>query len=443
VSVRIRAQHQWTTEEVRSFARAIHGHPTIRSFHFDSSFPYEFLDMKSITCSNFALSEEESALTDLESLTELLRIPTLRTVHFCCFYFTPAFCQAVANVLIENTAITNLKFSYCIFSAGECATIMANGFTRNTSVISIRVVCEFAESLVSALAMVLPFNSTLRDLSFSGVEHANDQDLSLVLLALEKNTAIKTLSIDVHGSIDDEPLCTAMKDGLKMNSTLESLDVSFFDVPNDAALWLGALSFLRTNKVLKCLTLFINDYGTTTPYLSSFRMDIAVMLEENVSLERLSIRIDGTEIEAEDYTAIITVLQYNTTLKTLDFGPDLFLWYLTADADKQMALLLKKKYELESLPGLDLQYLENHEGDVGAILRLNGAGRRYLIEDGSCISRGVEVLSAVSDSTNRVFLHLLENPSLCTLSATEVASNSADSRGSTSPTNHSGKQEHD
>jgi hypothetical protein len=46
-------------------------------------------------------------------------------------------------------------------------------------------------------------------------------------------------------------------------------------------------------------------------------------------------------------------------------------------------------------------------------LRLNGAGRRYLIRDGSSISKGVDVLSAVSDEIDCVFLHLLENPSLC------------------------------
>jgi hypothetical protein len=368
-----------------------------------------------------------------------LRIPTLRSVHFFRFSFTPAFCQAVANALVESTAITNLKFSYCTFSAEECAIIMANGLTRNTSVISISVMHQFDEALVSALAMALPFNSTLRDLSFARAEldDGTGPGLSPVLLALEKNTALKTLCVHVRGSIGDRAsLCTAMKDGLKMNSTLESLDVSFDRVLRNATLWLGALSFLRTNKALKCLTLTINNHDTTG--LSSFLIDIAAMLEENVSLERLSTRIYGKEIEwAEEYTALITVLRHNATLKTLAFGSDMFRC-LTADKDKEMALLLQKNYELESL-----QYLENHEGDVGAILRLNGAGRRYLIEDGFCISRGVEVLSAVSDDTNCVFLHLLENPRLCTISATEVAFNSADSRGSTSPASHSGKQEQD
>jgi hypothetical protein len=93
---------------------------------------------------------------------------------------------------------------------------------------------------------------------------------------------------------------------------------------------------------------------------------------------------------------------------------------------------------LEKLPDI------NQGRDVGAILRLNAAGRRYLVEDGSSISKGVEVLIRVSDEMNSVFLHLLENPRLCDRSAVEIASDSTDtqgSRGSTSPVNHNGKRE--
>jgi hypothetical protein len=60
-------------------------------------------------------------------------------------------------------------------------------------------------------------------------------------------------------------------------------------------------------------------------------------------------------------------------------------------------------------------------GTVKAILRLNAAGRRYLIKDGSSISKGVDVLSVVSDEIDCVFLHLLENPSLCDTRAAETA----------------------
>jgi hypothetical protein len=78
-----------------------------------------------------------------------------------------------------------------------------------------------------------------------------------------------------------------------------------------------------------------------------------------------------------------------------------------------MDSILKKNYALESLPDIGLENESRDFDDVGAILRLNGAGRRYLIEDGSSISKGVEVLSRVNNEINYVFLPLLENPRLC------------------------------
>jgi hypothetical protein len=59
---------------------------------------------------------------------------------------------------------------------------------------------------------------------------------------------------------------------------------------------------------------------------------------------------------------------------------------------------------------------------MGAILRLNEAGRRYLVQDGSSISKGVEVLSSVTNDINCVFLQFLENPTLCDRSAVEMGS---------------------
>ncbi len=103
-----------------------------------------------------------------------------------------------------------------------------------------------------------------------------------------------------------------------------------------------------------------------------------------------------------------------------------------------MAALRKKNYALGNLPGFDLQ------GDLGAILRVNAIGRRYLIEDGSSISKGDKVLSAVRSDINCVFLHMLENPTLCDRSAVEASSGSTCTYngGSTSPVNHIAKREH-
>jgi hypothetical protein len=73
--------------------------------------------------------------------------------------------------------------------------------------------------------------------------------------------------------------------------------------------------------------------------------------------------------------------------------------------------LVKKNYALIKL-GAD--FIEHDEtGELGSILRLNQAGRRYLIDDAGSIAKGVEVLIDVRDDLGCLFYHLLENPMLC------------------------------
>jgi hypothetical protein len=456
IAVNITDVKAWDVEESRAFARAIRGHPTITSFEDGlgegDNFPYEASDavysalatlpaLESISIiinsGRQARPEDESAYTNPESLTKLLRIPSLRSVCFYHFYFTRALCQATATALMEGTAVNKLAFRECKFPAGECAAIMANAFSKNTSVSCIEVKCHRDQVLFDALATVLPLNSTLRDLDLRG------PNLSPIFLALGKNTGLKSIKVLWIRSMDesmDESLSAAMKDGLGMNVTLESLELNHVPLTNDNSyLWCRALSFLRTNKALKSLKIDVK-HGVAQSCVSTFCKHIAAMLQENTSLESLSIESCGTKGKVEDCVVLVTALQHHTTLKTLHLQHYSTI-RLTDDEDKQMAALLKKNYAMESLPNIDL---ENEAGDVGAILRLNEAGRRYLVQDGSSVSKGVEVLSKVNDNSNCVFLHLLENPRLCDRSAVEKVSGDGKSNSSSStPTagSHGGKRE--
>jgi hypothetical protein len=425
----------WDVEEVQALAQAIRGHPTITSF-FSSNhiFPYESMDslysalvtlptLESISISNNGRQtrlEDESTVAHHESLAELLRVPSLRSVEFDKFSFTPALCQATANAFMEGTAVTKLEFSGCSFSAEPSTATLAEGLKMNTSVVSISVLGNNDPALFDALAMALPSNSTLRDIFFCGFCDA----MSTVFSALGKNSGLKFLKVMMCESID-EALCTAIKDGLELNETLESLDFMNVRLCDDNAdVWRSALSFLHTNKALKSLKVNVQQ-GIAESCLATFRIDIAAMLQENASLESLSI-LTWKAIKAEEYIAFLTNLQHNTAIKTvrLHLIHDMRL-QLNDDESKQIAALLKKNYALERLPDIDQK---NEAGDIGAILRLNEAGRRYLIEDGSSISKGVEVLSRVNNEINCVFFHLLENPRLCDRSAVEKNSSS------TSPT---------
>jgi hypothetical protein len=371
-----------------------------------------------------------------ESLTDLLRLPSLRSVRFHHFVFTTALCQATANALIEGTAITKLNFLKCSFPAVESAAILANGFSSNTSVSSISVhQCNNVRALYNALASALPSNSSLRHLALGKQKNNGGPDLSQFFLALGNNTGLETLIVHGFGSMD-ESLCTAINDGLVMNETLESLELNRVHLTDDnSALWCRAFSFLHINKTLKSLLVDVYNGDRESKNVSAFRIDMAASLQENTSLESLTFRECGKDIKTEETIALVTALQRNTTLKTLRLCHCAGRLQLTADEDKQMASLLKTNYALEKLPDIDP---ENEAGDLGAILRLNEAGRRYLVQDGSSISKGVEVLSKVKNYINCVFLHLLENPRLCDRRAVEMVTAGESNSMSTNPNASSG-----
>jgi hypothetical protein len=227
----------------------------------------------------------------------------------------------------------------------------------------------------------------------------------------------------------DESLCTAMEYGLGTNETLRELELHIRLRDDNLSLWCRAFSFLRI-KALRFLRITM-EQGVTESCASAFRMHIAAMLEENASLETISIVTPG-ESKVEDFAALLPTLQNNTTLEALCLGEEYESLRLTDNEDKQIASLLKKIYALKMLPDI------RPAGDVGAILRLNAAGRRYLIQDGSSISKGVDVLSSVSMDIDCVFLHLLENPRLCDRSVVEMVNAAEDNSRSTSPTASSG-----
>jgi hypothetical protein len=114
----------------------------------------------------------------------------------------------------------------------------------------------------------------------------------------------------------DESLCTAIKDGLGMNERLESLDLkNIFLSDDNSDLWCRAFSFLRTNKALKSLS--VDVYRAKEACVSAFYINIAAMLQENTSLERLFLQ---RHIKPENYLLLVTALaQHNSTLKSLNF----------------------------------------------------------------------------------------------------------------------------
>jgi hypothetical protein len=296
-------------------------------------------------------------------------------------------------------------------------------------------------SICNAIARSLCFNSSLQHLTLDSCSRSTPE----LFRSMQRNTGLKTLVL--WGVVMDDDLCTAMQFGLGGNSTLESLKLAraalngtYAEYDADTAQWCRALQFLRTNTALKSLEITFSpialdnfagseaDRGDLVmamkSCLSTARMDVVRMLRDNKSLEFISIYRFGRRSQVptiEEYFELLDSLQENAALKTISLQqPYVFATnprashgarvVPTDDESKQLASLLKKNYALDSLPDIEF----DPKGDLGVILRLNRAGRRYLVHDEGSVSKGVEVLSAVSDDLNCLMFHLLENPELCT-----------------------------
>jgi hypothetical protein len=416
----------WDMEALPAFARVIHGQAMITRLSTPYGVPFHCLDilcsvlltllaLKEITfrqLSDEGPEEEQS----LESISMLLQSPTLREVAFVSVDFTRTLSQAVAKALKERSEITILRFWMCSFPDGGSA-VIASALETNTTLKCLNFYDHGTdEVLYEVLAAALLSNSTLQTLAFDGSGRCSC--LSPLFLALQVNNGLKELSI---GGIKllDEKLSTAMRIGLAKNTTLETLNLWGIPAHNDTSLWREALSSLRTNSALKTLEMEF-EQNMTESLPTSIRMAILAMLRENKSLETLSMSSPAMmrqDIRLEDYLVFIAAIHPNTTLKSLCLHEE----ELDVDEDetKDLIAVLKKNYGLEEIPGLD-----HDSEDVNSILDLNRVGRRYLLQDGSSISKGVDVLSDVSNDINSVFLHLLENPRLCDRSAVEISSSS-------------------
>jgi hypothetical protein len=411
-------------EEIQGLARAIHGHPMISEFISEVGFSFASLGpwcsalatLPSLRRAEFGLQEpeiEDQRIpgTSLEPLKELLRAPDLRFVTFNSFYFNDDLCHATAIALEGGSSIIEMVFCpNCTFPAGGTA-IIANALKTNATVTDVDFLGDCDESICNTLTAVLLCNSTLENVRLQlPEENASGRWLCPIFLSLGMNTTLKSLSVNICDEFGDE-LCAAIRNGLAKNSSLEELSLDNM-LPSDfdgATLARNALSFLRTNSTLKSLTVsFMRAQNKS--YVSAFRLEAVNMLV-NTSLESLTIReSNGNGIKVEELLELISALQLNTTLKTLDFRSSFKRISLTDSEANQLVSTLRKNYGLERL---EPDFPCTDDGTVKAILRLNRAGRRYLIKDGSSISKGVDVLSAVSDEIDCVFLHLLENPSLC------------------------------
>jgi hypothetical protein len=237
-----------------------------------------------------------------------------------------------------------------------------------------------------------------------------------VFLAVGMNKALKILKIHHYPDYlsNCAPVYLAIRDGLEKNSTLEVLHISMDNVSAEEfsdSLVHTVFPFLRVSTTLKSLKIDFEYHSSPDPHVATSCLAVVTGLRENSWLETLEIDChqcwDG--IAPDTYITALESLQPHATLKEFYIFPRIDSF--SDDEMKRVVSLVKKNYVQTKL---DKGLTEHDEtGELVSILRLNQAGRRYLIDDAGSIAKGVEVLVDVRDDLNCLFYHLLENPLLC------------------------------
>lgn len=418
IKLEVEGDYDCQREDVEHFARAIHGHSCIKSFETSDTFSVNCFDIIFSALSSLpALSivtlwhrdweqEENAFIPHAYQMTKFLLAPSLRVVEFDFFCFTDALCRAVASALSAGSNISSLRLNGCLFPEGGSSAIAhaleKNSTLRTLECFDIDVDAEFFIALGKSLAV----NTALSEISFQLSNKNRSVLMAPVFHAMARNVAIKTLVVD-NFKLSDKSVSAAIRCGLEHNATLEKL--VFYDVASvdaDSIPWREALSFLPGNKYLKALTITIGGKMLGQP-LVDLCTDAVTLLEENTALAFLEIVSHG--IRPVDYFKTISLLKCNYTLKTLHLSCSLEFDGGNGSEAEQLVSAVKKTYGLESLGG----WIEARAPSVGAVLHLNKAGRRYLVQDAACASKGCALLGAISDDLDCLYLHLLENPSLC------------------------------
>jgi hypothetical protein len=424
----------YSREEVIVLARAIRRHPTIKGFNTGSDFTVDTLPiilsalvtLPSLDVATLGLRNLQGLHVEHpEALKELMLSPSLQKVFFSFFTFSGPLCRVLEEALQEGSNIACLSLVHCAFLAGDSANNsgpVARALEQNTTLTSVILYGEFPKEFYDAFAVVLLINTTLTNLMLQ-ISEDEYQAVFLVpvFLALGMNKALKKLKIQHWSSSAVPTVCLALRDGLEKNSTLEMLHIQSFNVEQFAISLLPTLlPFLRVSTALKSLKIEIGYYSARRdPHVTTSCLAIATALRENSSLETLEIYGHGG-IAPDTYIAALESVQMNTTLRKLQLAP--MIDSFGGDEMKRVVSLVKKKYVLTKLDkGLTKQ---DETGELGSILRLNKAGRRYLIDDAGSIAKGVEVLIDVRNNLGCLFYHLLENPLLCDINMTRCEARS-------------------
>jgi hypothetical protein len=405
--------------------REVHAlaHLTIKEFDRGCDFPVDTLHLILSALATLPSLEvailgndlsENSHLKLPEAMKNLMLSPSLREVYFEEFTFSRRLCLALGDALQGGSNVALLRFETCSFPEGASHRV-ARALKQNTTLTTFILSGIFSQAFYDAFAAALLINTTLTDLELEiPDDEAEAALMTPVFLALGMNKGLKKLTINEYSSsVDvDGQVYLALRDGLEKNSTVEMLHISICRFEDFADSLLPCiLPFLRVSTTLKALkVMFGYVLDPSDPHhVATSCLAIVAFLRENSSLETLEMHCHRGGMAPGTFMTALESVQMNTTLKELHISP-MIASFGKAEMNRVVSLV-KKNYALIKL-GEDF-IAHDETGELGTILRLNQAGRRYLLDDAGSIAKGVEVLIDVRDDLGCLFYHLLENPVLC------------------------------
>jgi hypothetical protein len=375
-----------------------------------------------VTLGSFSYEAEHPPAGEFPGLTNLLKLPSLRSIEFSGVHFTSGLSRYVQAAFEGGSVVNTLRFTNCECRGDEevleedavqldTLRALVQALQRDSSVKALSLVRNNFDGFFCArITSALLVNTTLVDLSVrTKGKVENVRWLQPLFVAVRINTALKSLNVDdLHFS--DELVFGSLRDMLAQNSVLEALTLHSPENLSRTGVvsWRKILPFIRDNTTLKSLTISFEE-DEFDRHVDTLCFDTVAMLGGNTTLECLDIK--SSRIYPDGYFAALEGLRPNSALKTLRLSPVLAL--MGEEEMNKVVSLVKKNYSLEVLD----ERVSAHDktGELGTLLRLNQAGRRYLIEDKVSIANCVEVLIDVRDDLGCLFYHLLENPILCNI----------------------------
>jgi hypothetical protein len=151
-------------------------------------------------------------------------------------------------------------------------------------------------------------NISVKDIHIE-ISESNDEDLTSLAKAIEKNQAVESIVFDVSSSMGDKG-ADALANAIKFNKTLRKITIPFMKLSSQSAI--NLVNSLKYNQTLREIGIFCPNIEDECV------IALAHVLERNDTLRKVS--LDSNNLSDESAIALADVLKYNHTLKEIRLG---------------------------------------------------------------------------------------------------------------------------